>query len=324
MRILVRLPNWLGDMVMAVAFIENLQQAYPGAAVSVIAKKGVHELLPYFPPLEHHFVYDKPASPGLRGLWRFGRGIRDTARFDLFFSLPDSLSSAIMGYATAACHRIGFRKEGRGVLLTHTYSRPHGTHRVHEYLTLLEDYASWHAHNRQVKLHHSFPRREHVVVNINSEAQSRRLTVSKSVEILSALRAATDAPLALIGSPKEQEFVTEVLGLLPDARNIQNIAGATTLGGLVEILASARVVLTTDSGPAHLANALGTPTVVLFGAGNENNTSPYNKATSTVIRLNELTCEPCLKNRCVCYETPQCLERLNTALIIQQVQQVLS
>ncbi|RYY40499.1 MAG: glycosyltransferase family 9 protein [Chitinophagaceae bacterium] len=323
MRILVRLPNWLGDMVMAVAFIDGLRCAYPDAQISVIAKKGVHELLPYFPQLEHCFVYDKPASPGLRGLWRFGRGIRDTARFDLFFSLPDSLSSAIMGYATGARHRIGFRKEGRGVLLTHTYSRPHGTHRVHEYVTLLERYASWQPHGLQVKLQHAFARAGHIAVNINSEAQSRRLTVAKAVEILSALRASTDAPLVLVGSPKEQEFVTEVLALLPDARNIENKAGATNLTGLVEILASARMLLSTDSGPAHLANALGTPAVVLFGAGNENNTAPFNRANSTVLRLNELSCEPCLKNRCVCYETPQCLERLDTALILQQIQRTL-
>lgn len=320
MRILIRLPNWLGDMVMAVAFVEGVRAAYPDAQVSVIAKKGIHELLPYFPELEHRFVFDKAAQPGLRGLWRFGRGIRDTARFDLFFSLPDSLSSAIMGYATGARHRVGFRKEGRGVLLTHTYTRPHGAHRVHEYLTLLERYASWQPQGVAVRLRHAEPKGTHVVVNINSEAQSRRLTQPKAVELLSALRAAGNTPIVLVGAPKEQPFVAEVLAALPDATGIRNAAGSTDLPGLVALLASARAVLSTDSGPAHLANALGTPTVVLFGAGNEGNTAPYNKGWNTVLRLNELSCEPCLKNRCVCFETPQCLERLSTSLIVQQLQ----
>ena len=323
MKILVRLPNWLGDMVMAVTFVEGLQQAYPGARISVIAKKGIHGLLPYFPPLEHSFVFDKQQQKGLRGLWRFGRGIRDTDRFDLFFSLPDSMSAAVMGYATGARHRIGFRKEGRGVLLTHTYSRPHGTHRVHEYLTLLERYASWQPRGLGVRLHHRFPRGTHVAVNINSEAQSRRLTLSKAVELLSALRRAISAPIVLVGAPKEQAFVAEVLESLPDSGGIRNAAGSTDLPGLVELLASARAVLSTDSGPAHLANALGTPTVVLFGAGNENNTAPYNGNWNRVVRLNQLSCEPCLKNRCVYFETPQCLERLDTAAILQQLQQIM-
>ncbi|GAB4092106.1 glycosyltransferase family 9 protein [Flaviaesturariibacter terrae] len=324
MKILVRLPNWLGDMVMAVAFVEALGEAYPGAEISVIAKKGIHELLPWFPPLEHQFVFDKGSAPGLRGLWRFGRGIRDTASFDLFFSLPDSLSAALMGYASGARRRIGFRKEGRGVLLTHTYSRPHGCHRVDEYLTLLERYSDWQPGHTAVRLKHNFPKGDALVVNINSEAQSRRLTIPKAVEILSALRATLSAPIILVGAPKEQSFVAEVLAQLPDASGIRNAAGSSSLAGLVEILASARAVLSTDSGPAHLANALGTPTVVLFGAGNEKNTAPFNEEGRSVLRLNELSCEPCLKNRCVCFETPQCLERLDTSRIIQQVQQLLS
>jgi ADP-heptose:LPS heptosyltransferase len=324
MKILVRLPNWLGDMVMATAFVEQLQAAYPDASISVIAKKGIHGLLPYFPPLEHVFVFDKKEFKGLRGLWRFGRSIRETAHFDLFFSLPDSLSAAIMGYATGARVRVGFRKEGRGVLLTHTYSRPAGGHRVHEYLALLERYATWRLQHVEVRLRHNLARGEHIAVNINSEAQSRRLTVPKAVELLTELRGRIDAPLLLVGAPKEADFVAQVVAALPDASGITNAAGATDMDGLIRLLATARALLSTDSGPAHLANALGTPTVVLFGAGNERNTAPYHAELAQVIRLNELSCEPCLKNRCVCYETPQCLERLSSALIVKQLQSFLA
>ena len=79
-------------------------------------------------------------------------------------------------------------------------------------------------------------------------------------------------------------------------------------------------MLTTDSGPAHLANALGTHTVVLFGAGDENNTAPYNHEYRTIIRLGKLDCEPCRKNVCIRYGTPQCLEQLDTHMIIQTTQ----
>ena len=84
-------------------------------------------------------------------------------------------------------------------------------------------------------------------------------------------------------------------------------------------MASAGVMLSTDSGPAHLANALGTHTVVLFGAGREENTAPFNKELRNIIRLGQLSCEPCEKNICVRYATPQCLERLNSERIVETV-----
>ncbi len=94
------------------------------------------------------------------------------------------------------------------------------------------------------------------------------------------------------------------------------MAGKTSLPELCQTLASAKLMLTTDSGPAHLANAMGTQTIVLFGAGNENNTAPYNKEFLQAIRLGKLSCEPCTKNICVQFETPQCLELLETGNII--------
>ena len=56
MKILVRLPNWLGDMVMSVGFLNELYKQYPGAEISVVAKKGIHELLPFFPPIKYEFI----------------------------------------------------------------------------------------------------------------------------------------------------------------------------------------------------------------------------------------------------------------------------
>ena len=318
MNILVRLPNWLGDMVMATAFVDALQKQYPGAAISVIAKKGIHELLPFFPPIKHRFIFDKREYKGFRGLIGFGKKIKNTERFDLFFCLPDSFSSALIGFATGAKKRIGYKKELRSLLLTHAYTKPQQLHRVEEYVALLELFTKQKAGKPQVALHHPFEKKTHFVVNINSEASSRRLTVSKAVEELNVLRRSCSNPIALIGAPKEKSFVDEVYQQLEVKEGIENLAGKTSLSSLIEWLASAQLMLTTDSGPAHLANALGTHTVVLFGAGNESNTAPYNSEKNTVIRLNKLSCEPCLKNVCVRYQVPQCLQQLDTEMIVRK------
>lgn len=323
MKILVRLPNWLGDMVMAVGFIRQLELFFPGGEVSVIAKKGIDQLLPFFPPMKHQFIFSKEEYGGLKGLWKFGRTIRQREKFDLFFCLPDSLSSALMGYATGAGKRVGYKKELRQLFLTHSYSKPSGLHRVEEYVALLEKFTGRKAAPAGVFLDHNFEQQDYVVANINSEASSRRLTAAKAVELLASLRASVSQKIVLVGAPKEKEFVEEVMGQLPDKSNIESAAGRTSLAQLAALLASAKLMFSTDSGPAHLANALGTDTVVLFGAGNENNTAPYNADLRTVIRLGQLSCEPCTRNVCVRYGLPQCLERLDTAAIISTIKQKL-
>ena len=319
MKILVRLPNWLGDMVMSVGFIHQLNHFFPGCEVSVIAKKGIHELLSFFPPLKHHYIFSKEEYTGFTGLWNFGKKINRSENFDLFFCLPDSLSSAFMGKAIAAKKRIGYKKEMREIFLTHAFRKPKKIHRVEEYIKLLELYTNQSAAEIDVQLQHSFIKKDHVVVNINSEAFSRRLTIAKAVEIIGQLRKTLNNKIVLIGAPKEKEFVDAVLGKLDNIDGIESIAGKTSLSQLVEVLASAQLMLTTDSGPAHLANALNTQTIILFGAGNENNTSPYNRDFKTVLRLGKLSCEPCEKNICIQFGTPQCLELLETNTIVNTV-----
>jgi heptosyltransferase II len=324
MRILVRLPNWLGDMVMSVGFIKQIPGFFPGAEISVIAKKGIHELLPFFPPLKQEFVFDKQQFNGVKGVLQFGKRIKQAGTFDLFFCLPDSFSAAVMAWATGSNKRVGYKNELRQLLLTDSFKKVKGLHRVEEYIRLLELFTKKEGTIPDVSLQHNFTKAGHLVVNINSEASSRRLTVTKAVELLDFLRSSIQQKIVLIGTAKEREFVDSVVEKLKDRQNVQNLAGQTSLHQLAEVLASAQLMISTDSGPAHLANALGTHTIVLFGAGNESNTAPYEKRWRNIIRLGELSCEPCEKNVCMRYETPQCLERLSSHRIVETVKLHLS
>lgn len=321
MKTLVRLPNWLGDMVMSVGAIHQLSSIYPDAEISVIVKKGLHELLPYFPSTKHQFVFSKEEYKGFKGLWKFGRKIKATDSFDSFISFPDSFSSALMGFASGAKKRIGYKKEGRDFLLTQAFQKPKGLHRVEEYVQLLQPDAGGKTDAIRVFLHHQFPREDYIVVNINSEASSRRLTTTKAIELINAVRKNFTQQIKLIGGPGERAFVEDVFHKLNVKEGIESLAGKTSLHELVKILASAQLMLTTDSGPAHLANALGTQTVVLFGAGNENNTAPFNQDKAQVIRLGKLSCEPCTKNVCIQFGTPQCLELLEVHTIVEAMKQ---
>ena len=121
MNILVRLPNWLGDMVMSTSFMQTLQTVYPGAATDVIVKKGLDSLVDFIPVINKRYIFSRDEWKGLSGAIRFGRKIKSEKKYDLFFCLPDSFSSAGMGWATGATERIGFKKELRSFFLTKSY-----------------------------------------------------------------------------------------------------------------------------------------------------------------------------------------------------------
>lgn len=318
MKILVRLPNWLGDLVMSAAFIQQLQKLYPAAEISVIIKKELENLLAFFPAFKNKFTFSKQASPGLGGAWRFGKTINEQEKFDMYFSLPDSFSSALMGYATGSKKRIGYKKELRSFLLTNAYTKNKNRHRADQYMELLHLFSGMKTEPASINFETLSQQKTNIIININSEASSRRLPMEKAIRIIEAVRKNTGEKIHLIGSKMDMKFVNDVYGALPDKTNIINIAGTTSLIELAIVMASAKVMLTTDSGPAHLANALGIYTIVLFGAGNENITAPFNQ-NKTIIRLGELSCEPCEDNTCRRYGIPKCLTLLDEERITTEV-----
>ena len=324
MNILIRLPNWLGDMVMSTAFVQAVKNEYPNATIDLVAKKGIDFLLDYFPAHGQNFIFSKEEYKGIGGAWNFGKLIAAQKKYDCFFCLPDSFSSAIMGRAIAAKERIGFKKELRSVFLTHAYTKKKNLHRVEEYVDLLQQFIKKEIVVPPVRLQTNVVEKNNaLIVNINSEADSRRLPAEKAISIIAAMRSRINNEIILVGSNKEAAFVEAVFNALPDKKNITNKAGTTSLPELLQLFAGSAAVLTTDSGPAHVANALGVHTVVLFGAGNENNTAPYNKDNCSSIRLGQLACEPCVNNTCKLYDVPQCLVRLDENVIISLVSNVL-
>jgi lipopolysaccharide heptosyltransferase II len=319
MKILIRLPNWLGDVVMSTAFVAAVKHLYPDALVDVIIKKELTGIALLIPGVNTVHPFSKQDNKGLSGAYRFGKNLR-TEKYDLFFNLPSSLSSLVMAWATGAKKRAGFGKEGGFFLLTNSFKPPLNLHRVDEYIFLLEQFTGKAIDNRKVGLDVNEPGKpitDQVLINFNSEAESRRMPLDKAKSILNLLtHTFKEVSFIFIGSPKEAAFIDEILEGIGNRERIENFAGKTDLVTLTNLMSAATALLTTDSGPAHLANSVGTPTVVLFGAGNEHNTAPYNKQGLTILRYGKLNCEPCVKNTCKLYGVPKCLELLDELQII--------
>jgi ADP-heptose:LPS heptosyltransferase len=212
--------------------------------------------------------------------------------------------------------------------LTNAYKKPLNVHRVDEYISILEQFTGKTIGERLVKLTIDKPGQRdnnRVLINFNSEASSRRMPVDKAKIIINLLtNTFKKTTFTFIGSPEEAVFVEQVIAGAENAVRIENLAGKTDLAGLINLMAASAAILTTDSGPAHMANSVATPVIVLFGAGNEHNTAPYNKQNLTVIRYGKLSCEPCVKNTCELYGIPKCMQMIDDLQIVDALGQYLS
>ncbi|MBE9585226.1 lipopolysaccharide heptosyltransferase II [Mucilaginibacter sp. JRF] len=326
MKILIRLPNWLGDVVMSTSFVTAVKQLYPDAQIDVIIKQELKGIAALIPGISNIYPFSKQEFKGLRGVYRFGKTLRNK-QYDIYFNLPPSLSSAMMAFGTRAKKRVGFGNEGGFLLLTKACKRPNNVHRVREYIALLEQFTGKPIPSEPVKLvaHALVNDPKQLLVNINSEASSRRMPVDKGIALLNLLLSTfADVSIGMIGSPKDAEHVNTILTGVTDKDRIVNHTGQTNLSNLASLMAGKAALLTVDSGPAHLANSVGLPVVVLFGAGNEHNTEPFNLDDMTVIRAGELNCEPCVRNTCKLYGIPKCMQLLNETKIIEALSKYLN
>lgn len=321
-KILVRTPNWLGDLVMSLGFLHKLAQVFPTAQIEAIAKAEIADLLELVPTISRIHPFSKHVYRGVHGLYRFASRFEDV---DIYFSLPDSFSSALMGVFSRARRRIGFRANGRSVLLTDALTKPTHLHRSEEYAALLSPFFPNPTCNLSVRLEPppdhlltAFAAQPKVVLNLNSESPSKVVPFEKGLEIAQQLlQQLPDVQLVLTGSPKERAYTDAFCQQLAAPAQVVNLAGQTSVKALAGVLAAVNLVISTDSGTAHLANAVGTPTVVLYGAGDERNTSPYHQAWSVGVRVPGLSCAPCVSTVCK-FGKPQCLALMSATEIVQK------
>lgn len=319
----MRLPNWLGDLVMSSAFISELRALEPAANIEVIVKDALAPLASLLPGIDKVHGFSKKDHPGLGGAIRFGKTFRKGRPIDLFFCLPNSFSSAAMAYFTGARKRIGYRSELRGGLLSRPVKRKPGLHRAEDYLQLLS------AHYRKtfsapavgLSIDQKSAQTNAIVLNFNSEAQSRRMPEVTAIALAQAVLDAYPNPIVLVGGPNEAESNNRITSALNASGRVTNLAGTTTLAELANTLGTAAVVISTDSGPAHLANALGTPTIACFSAGNEASTAPYNANARYIVR-SSVACSCATSNTCKLGEPP-CLLALKPTDILEPLAECL-
>jgi len=304
--LLVRLPNWLGDVLMARPMLHALR-----------AMAGPREVVAVGPaPLLALLASEK--------LW--DRAVDRTAphwpRAGVAVLAPPSFSSAWRAWTSRASRRIGYRGEGRDLLLTDALPRPGrgAMHLSREYLALAER-----AGAREVPLpvlaaptvlSDRPSERTAVLAPGAVYGPAKRWPEERFVALGRAL-AARGLAVQVCGGAGDVAVCERVAATLPGARML---AGTTGLADQAALCAAAAVVVSNDSGMAHLAAAVGAPTVALFGSTSSTWTAPLGRRVRVV--QHAPVCAPCFQRTCAIGLV--CLTRIEVRAVLEAAEAVMA
>jgi heptosyltransferase-2 len=303
LRTVVVMPNWVGDCVMAAPVVGAL--AASGREVTLFARKPMLPLLDLF-----------PGTAGTLLRTEDGEAARALAagEFDEAVVLPNSFRSARLVAAAGIGRRFGYRGNLRGPLLSPAVSRPRGKRlQIEDYRELLAAMSvpppvSWlprlalsddlRGRGAERLTRARLPIGEGPLVGLSPGAEwgpSKRWPMQRWADLAIDLRRRIPGVRqAIFAGPKEVWLGVRVF---EESGKIHPVLGPDLdLAGLAAVLAHFEVLVTNDSGPMHLAAALGVSCVALFGPTDRRRTAPAGEG-HTVLDL-DLWCSPCFRKRC--------------------------
>ncbi|MGK5081839.1 glycosyltransferase family 9 protein [Bdellovibrionota bacterium FG-1] len=355
--ILVRAPNWIGDQVLTYPFFYYLRKANPQARIVVACVAWV-EAIQFRDLVDDVYVLPRSIGTGLRARFEAvaaaarelraevaGRGEWDEA-----YCLPHSLSAAWLVFRAGAKIRRGYGTDARGVLLKPAISweKRKSTHRAEDYVGLLPPEAQptglpvrgfWGVppeneldpgSRGEMERFDALvawpgaepldpPSGEYWIMAPGSQAPSRRWPLSQFAELARQVFFSTGWRGVIVGGPGEAPLARELvsdrsLGLLD----------MTALGSVASnwrLFAGARFTVTNDSGLAHVAALCGSPTQVVWGAGDPKRTEPLGPGKVRIL-FNPVECWPCERNQCALSAARQieCLRGIQASQVWKEIQ----
>lgn len=335
--ILVRMPNWLGDCVMGTPILQDLRAFFPHAKITAMCQKNVAGLLTHDPNLDAIMSFTRPNG------WIHRQQHKDVIdpirqeQFDLGILLTNSFSSAWWFWRGGVKERIGFAGNFRSWLLTQAIPFPENLqtqHLVDTYKDLLNPLGIPHSntpprlytteeerkHARELLTACGWNSAEHCLIGINPGAAygtAKCWLPERFVEVTRKLLEDPKVFIVFFGDAAGSSVVNGICESFPE--RVLNLAGKTNLRELIALIALCEAFLTNDSGPMHIAAALGTPLVALFGSTSDVKTGPYGSGPKCVIHKH-VECSPCYKR--VCPIDFRCMKRIASDEVYEAIQQI--
>ncbi|MFA6561620.1 MAG: lipopolysaccharide heptosyltransferase II [Verrucomicrobiia bacterium] len=351
-RILIRSVNWLGDAVMTMPAIQRLKQAHPQAQIAVLTGPKLADLWRLHPDVNEVIVHEQSNCPFV--LLRQARELRRGA-FDAAIIFSNSWRSALPTWLAGIPRRIGFRGHARAWMLTERLGesadyqtkpvmtseairrfgnglsaaseRPVFKHQVHRHLQLAACLGA-DATPCAPQLQLAAPPADALLpqdkplLALNAGAEygpAKRWPLDRFIAAAKVIVERHHVRWVILGGPKEGDLGREIATAL-GAPNAINLAGQTTLLGLCHALAQCRLLLTNDSGPMHLAAALGKPVVAMFGSTEPALTGP-NDSRHVILR-HAPPCSPCFMRECPI--DFRCMTAITVEEVVKAAERVIS
>ena len=283
MRVLIELPTWLGDCVMATPAIENIvnfdnevEITFIGSFVSIEAMKNHSKV-----------VETVVLSKKYRDLYHISNELGD---FDAFFSFRSSLRAKFLKFLISAKNKYQFDK-----------NKYINCHQVKKYNNFVNDSLSINLTAKKLQIYgYSTSKNKKKMLGINpgaSYGSAKRWYPQEFARVAGEL--STQYDIVIFGGPGEKDIAGDIEKILAEngVKNYQNLAGNTTIPGLIEHISNLDLFITGDSGPMHVAAAFQIPTVAIFGPTKDDETSQWMNEKSTIVKKN-LECQPCMKRTC--------------------------
>jgi heptosyltransferase-2 len=331
--VIVRMPNWLGDLVMATPVLEDLRRALPTARITAMCQSNVAPLLRHDPNLDEVYSYKRPSGWIHRQQHLAVIESLQHGEYDLGLVLTNSFSSAWWFWRGNIKNRIGYRGHWRSWLLNKAVSYPETKatqHLVLTYKMLLAPlgiplsntaprlYVSNEEKQKATSLlkERGVSRESHTLIGINPGAaygSAKCWLPDRFRSVTEKLLERPNVVILYFGDPAGAPLVNDICKGLPEDR-VLNLAGKTNLRELVALIEQCSALLTNDSGPMHIAAALNTPLLALFGSTSDVQTGPY--GGGTVIHKH-VECSPCYKR--VCPIDFRCMKRIEVDEVYQKL-----
>ena len=323
-KIVIRTPNWLGDLIMSTAFIKAAMDRFPQAEIDLIVKRGLETI-----PLPHRgriLPFDKKRE----SLFEFGNRLRKE-NYDAAYLLSPSLSSALMVFWAGIPVRIGYSQNGRSPFLkpAKRYRRKHKSqHLIREYLQLLDVDDRSDAYYPNLSLENGWsdqtladfgeriPGKYIVLAPGATYGPAKQWPIDYFRQVAISMRS-FPVRVVVVGTQSDYESGERIVENLDRGKNL---CGKTDLPELIALLEKSSLLVSNDSGVMHIMSALRKNQIALFGSTSTTWTGPANP--NAVVLQEKLECSPCLRRKCP-YGHYDCLKRLRPDAVAEKMQRLL-
>jgi UDP-glucose:(heptosyl)LPS alpha-1,3-glucosyltransferase len=314
-RVLIRLPNWIGDAVMATPAIEALKSVFADADFVLVGSGASCELFRQDGRASKIIVDESNKLGFFARIAKTRQIAEECGDIDIAITFQNNLFSALLLYLTGAKMRIGYKKELRSFMLTNALEYDKHAHQVTRYQKLANEAIGEDLAAGKTKLISTAQKTGKKILGINPGAaygSAKRWDAKKFAEVAHRLSPLFDE-VKILGGGSEKAIADEISEYLEQkcVKNYENLAGKTTMQELIDIVSQMSMFVTNDSGTMHIAGAFEVPTVAIFGPTDDTETHQWQNPKSVIIKK-KLECQPCKKRVCP-LGTNVCMEAISAA-----------